>query len=129
MNIAMVGSGYVGLISGAGFSEFGIQVACVDKETAKIEGLRRGEIPIYEPGLEQLVAHNVAAGRLSFTCDLAEALAGADAVFIAVGTPSRRGNGHADLTYVYEAAREIAQAMDGSGKRVSQRRCPIHAAH
>ncbi len=125
MNIVMVGSGYVGLVSGAGFSEFGIQVACVDKETAKIESLRRGEIPIYEPGLQQLVAHNVAAGRLSFTCDLAEALAGADAVFIAVGTPSRRGNGHADLTYVYDAAREIAQAMNGYTVVVTKSTVPV----
>ena len=125
MNIVMVGSGYVGLVSGACFSEFGIQVTCVDKETAKIEGLRRGEIPIYEPGLEQLVVHNVAAGRLSFTCDLAASLAGADAVFIAVGTPSRRGNGHADLTHVYDAAREIAQEMDGYTVVVSKSTVPV----
>ncbi|CCG07441.1 UDP-glucose dehydrogenase family protein [Pararhodospirillum photometricum] len=112
MRIAMIGTGYVGLVSGACFSEFGVNVVCVDKDAAKIDGLReRGDIPIYEPGLEQLVASNAQAGRLSFTTDLPTAVAGADAVFIAVGTPSRRGDGHADLSYVYGAAREIAAAM------------------
>ena len=97
MRIAMIGTGYVGLVSGACFSEFGVSVTCVDKDAGKIERLLRGDMPIYEPGLDQLVASNVAAGRLSFTTDLKGAVAGADAVFIAVGTPSRRGDGHADL--------------------------------
>ncbi len=113
MRIAMIGTGYVGLVSGACFSEFGVDVVCVDKIADKIERLKRGEMPIYEPGLEALVASNVEAGRLSFTTDLEEGVKGADAVFIAVGTPSRRGDGHADLSYVWEAAREIAGAMDG----------------
>ncbi|WP_207458396.1 UDP-glucose/GDP-mannose dehydrogenase family protein [Azospirillum sp. SYSU D00513] len=112
MRIAMIGTGYVGLVSGACFSEFGVDVCCVDKDAGKIERLKRGEIPIYEPGLDDLVARNVAAGRLSFTLDLREAMKGADAVFIAVGTPSRRGDGHADLSYVYAAAEEIAQNLD-----------------
>src|SRR5579875_3246720 len=108
MQIAMIGSGYVGLVSGACFSDFGHDVVCVDKDESKIAALEAGRMPIYEPGLEQLVASNVAAGRLSFTTDLKAGVAGADAVFIAVGTPSRRGDGHADLTYVFDAAREIA---------------------
>jgi UDPglucose 6-dehydrogenase len=112
MRIAMVGTGYVGLVSGACFSEFGVEVVCVDKDEAKIARLRGGEIPIYEPGLDALVASNVKDKRLSFTTDLAAALKGADAVFIAVGTPSRHGDGYADLTYVYAAAREIAAALD-----------------
>ncbi|HUC62810.1 MAG TPA: UDP-glucose/GDP-mannose dehydrogenase family protein [Alphaproteobacteria bacterium] len=112
MRIAMVGTGYVGLVSGACFSEFGVEVVCVDKDAGKIARLKRGEIPIYEPGLEALVASNVGNKRLFFTTDLAEALKGADAVFIAVGTPSRHGDGYADLTYVYEAAREIAASLD-----------------
>ena len=111
MKIAMIGTGYVGLVSGACFSEFGITVVCVDKDADKIARLKAGEIPIFEPGLEQLVANNVAGGRLSFTTDLEEGMTDADAVFIAVGTPSRRGDGHADLSYVHGAAREIAQAM------------------
>ena len=111
MRIAMIGTGYVGLVSGACFSEFGVSVTCVDKEAGKIERLSRGEIPIYEPGLEHLVASNAAAGRLSFTTELKSAVAGADAVFIAVGTPSRRGDGHADLSYVFAAAAEIAEAL------------------
>src|SRR4051812_6763820 len=111
MRIAMIGTGYVGLVSGACFSEFGGSVTCVDKDAGKIERLRRGEIPIYEPGLDQLVASNVAAGRLNFTTDLKPAVAGAEAVFIAVGTPSRRGDGHADLSYVFAAAAEIAEAL------------------
>src|SRR5690349_1050412 len=111
MRIAVIGTGYVGLVSGACFSEFGVSVVCVDKEEAKIARLRRGEMPIYEPGLESLVAGNVAAGRLSFTTELKPAIAGADAVFIAVGTPSRRGDGHADLSYVFAAAAEIAEAL------------------
>ena len=100
MRIAMIGTGYVGLVSGACCSEFGVSVSCVDQDAAKIASLRHGDMPIYEPGLAALVAANVAAGQLSFTTDLAAAVAGADAVFIAVGTPSRRGDGHADLSYV-----------------------------
>jgi UDPglucose 6-dehydrogenase len=111
MRIAVIGTGYVGLVSGACFSEFGVSVVCVDKDEDKIARLRRGEMPIYEPGLEALVAANAAAGRLSFTTDLAVAVKGADAVFIAVGTPSRRGDGHADLSYVFAAAEEIGRAL------------------
>ena len=115
MRVAMIGTGYVGLVSGACFSEFGVNVTCVDKDTGKIERLLRGEMPIYEPGLDQLVASNMAAGRLRFTSDLKAAVAGADAVFIAVGTPSRRGDGHADLSYVFAAAAEIAEALQQNG--------------
>jgi UDPglucose 6-dehydrogenase len=111
MKIAMIGTGYVGLVSGACFADFGNQVTCVDKDADKIAALTRGEIPIFEPGLDELVATNVQAGRLSFTTDLAEPVSTADAVFIAVGTPSRRGDGHADLAYVYTAARENAAAI------------------
>ncbi|HZK88526.1 MAG TPA: UDP-glucose/GDP-mannose dehydrogenase family protein [Stellaceae bacterium] len=111
MRIAMIGTGYVGLVSGACFSEFGVSVTCVDKDADKIARLNRGETPIYEPGLDQLVAVNKAAGRLIFTTDLKAALDGAEAVFIAVGTPSRRGDGHADLSYVFAAAAEIAETL------------------
>jgi UDPglucose 6-dehydrogenase len=111
VKIAMIGTGYVGLVSGACFADFGNHVTCVDKDASKIAALLRGEIPIFEPGLEQMVATNVRAGRLNFTTDLAESVGEADAVFIAVGTPSRRGDGHADLAYVYTAAREIAAAV------------------
>ncbi len=111
MKIAMVGTGYVGLVSGAGFSEFGTTVVCVDTDADKIAMLRNGELPIYEPGLDDLVARNVEAGRLRFTTSLDEAMAGAEAVFIAVGTPSRRGDGHADLSFVHAAARNIAAAI------------------
>jgi len=111
MRVTMVGSGYVGLVSGACFADFGHQVICVDTDQAKIDALKRGEIPIYEPGLAELVANNLAAGRLQFTTDLAPSVRQADAVFIAVGTPSRRGDGHADLSYVHAAAREIAGAL------------------
>ncbi|HTZ35601.1 MAG TPA: UDP-glucose/GDP-mannose dehydrogenase family protein [Stellaceae bacterium] len=111
MRIAMIGTGYVGLVSGACFSEFGVSVTCVDKDADKIARLQRGEMPIYEPGLDQLVAANRAAGRLTFTTELKPALDGADAVFIAVGTPSRRGDGHADLSYVFAAAAEIAETL------------------
>jgi len=111
MRIAMIGTGYVGLVSGACFSEFGVSVTCVDKDVEKIARLQRGEMPIFEPGLDQLVSVNAAAGRLSFTTDLKTALDGADAVFIAVGTPSRRGDGHADLSYVFAAAAEIADTL------------------
>jgi UDPglucose 6-dehydrogenase len=111
MRVAMIGSGYVGLVSGACFADFGHHVTCVDKDEAKIAALKRGETPIYEPGLTELIAANVEQGRLAFSTDLKPAVAEADAVFIAVGTPSRRGDGHADLSYVYAAAKEIAQAM------------------
>ena len=112
MKIAMIGTGYVGLVSGVCFSDFGHEVICVDKDPGKIEKLNRGEVPIYEPGLEALMARNVDAGRLSFTLDLKQAISGADAVFIAVGTPTRRGDGHADLSFVMAAAKEIAEAAD-----------------
>src|SRR3954464_5518254 len=125
MNIAMIGTGYVGLVSGACFSEFGVNVVCVDKDEAKIAGLKRGEIPIYEPGLEQLVANNVKAGRLSFTTDIASAVKGAKAGFIAVGTPSRRGDGHADLSYVFAAAEEIGRAMDEYTVVVTKSTVPV----
>lgn len=111
MRIGIIGTGYVGLVSGACFSEFGFEVTCVDKDLGKIERLRRGEIPIYEPGLDNLVKSNAADGRLKFDTDTAKAVDGADAVFIAVGTPARRGDGHADLTYVFAAAEEIAAAI------------------
>ena len=112
MKIAVIGTGYVGLVSGVCFSDFGHEVVCVDKDPRKIEMLERGEVPIYEPGLDTLMAKNVEAGRLSFTLDLHAAIDGAEAVFIAVGTPTRRGDGHADLTYVMAAAEEIAKAAD-----------------
>ena len=111
MRIAMIGTGYVGLVSGACLSEFGHHVTCIDTDVEKVEQLRAGRIPIFEPGLDEVVAANTRAGRLSFDADLAGAVEDADAVFIAVGTPSRRGDGHADLTYVYDAAREIAGAL------------------
>ena len=104
MRIVMIGTGYVGLVSGACFADFGHEVTCVDKDAGKVDALLGGKIPIFEPGLDELVANNVAAGRLRFTLDLAEAVPNADAVFIAVGTPSRRGDGHADLSYVHAAA-------------------------
>src|ERR1700724_2484402 len=125
MRIAMIGTGYVGLVSGACFADFGHQVTCVDKDGDKVEGLRRGEIPIFEPGLDALVASNVKAGRLNFTTDLAGPVAGADAVFIAVGTPSRRGDGHADLTYVYSAAREIAAVLAGFTVVITKSTVPV----
>lgn len=125
MRIAMIGTGYVGLVSGACFSEFGVDVVCVDKDSSKIENIQNGIMPIFEPGLEDLVAKNVQAGRLSFTTDLPEAVRGADAVFIAVGTPSRRGDGHADLSYVYGAAEEIAKSMDGYTVLVTKSTVPV----
>ena len=111
MRVAMIGTGYVGLVSGACFADFGHVVTCIDKDPRKISRLLAGEIPIYEPGLDDLVARNVREGRLSFTLEGAKAIKDADAVFIAVGTPTRRGDGHADLSYVYAAAREIAAAL------------------
>jgi UDPglucose 6-dehydrogenase len=125
MRVAVIGTGYVGLVSGACFSEFGVDVVCVDKDEAKIEKINAGIMPIYEPGLEDLVAKNVEAGRLTFTTDLKAAVPGADAVFIAVGTPSRRGDGHADLSYVYAAAEEIAEAMDGYTVIVTKSTVPV----
>jgi len=125
MRVAMIGSGYVGLVSGACFADFGHVVTCVDKDPAKIEALTRGEIPIFEPGLDDLVATNVKEGRLFFATDLTDAVRSADAVFIAVGTPSRRGDGHADLSYVYQAAREIAQVMDGYTVIVTKSTVPV----
>ena len=111
MRIAVIGTGYVGLVSGACFSEFGVDVVCVDKDSAKIESLRNGRMPIFEPGLDKLVENNVKDGRLAFSTDVNQAVKGADAVFIAVGTPSRRGDGHADLSYVFAAAEEIGRAL------------------
>ena len=125
MRVAMIGTGYVGLVSGVCFSDFGHDVICVDRVAEKIERLRRGEAPIYEPGLEALMAKNVAAGRLSFTTDLASAVDGADAVFIAVGTPTRRGEGHADLSFVYGAAEEIARALTGYAVIVTKSTVPV----
>ena len=125
MQLTMIGTGYVGLVSGVCFSDFGHDVICVDKLPAKIEALERGEIPIFEPGLDDLLARNVAAGRLSFTLDLADAVAKAEAVFIGVGTPTRRGDGHADLSYVYDAAREIARALDGYTVVVTKSTVPV----
>uniref|UniRef100_UPI0035CC77B6 UDP-glucose dehydrogenase family protein n=1 Tax=uncultured Sphingomonas sp. TaxID=158754 RepID=UPI0035CC77B6 len=125
MRITMIGSGYVGLVSGACFSDFGHDVICVDKDETKIAALEAGKMPIFEPGLDTLVASNVAAGRLKFTTDLKAAVAGADAVFIAVGTPSRRGDGHADLTYVFAATREIAEAIDGPVVIVTKSTVPV----
>src|SRR5919109_1188642 len=125
MRIAMIGTGYVGLVSGACFADFGHQVTCVDKDAGKIDALRRGEIPIFEPGLDGLVASNVKARRLDFTTDLKAPVAEADAVFIAVGTPSRRGDGHADLSYVYAAAREIAQSLSGFTVVVTKSTVPV----
>lgn len=125
MKIAMIGTGYVGLVSGVCFSDFGHEVICVDKDPSKINRLCAGQIPIFEPGLEDLMAKNVAAGRLSFTLDLAQAVAGADAVFIAVGTPTRRGDGHADLTYVMSAAAEIGRALTSYAVIVTKSTVPV----
>src|SRR4249920_2456546 len=125
MRVAMIGTGYVGLVSGACFADFGHHVICVDRDAAKIAALERGEMPIYEPGLGALVAANVKAGRLSFATDLTRPVAEAGAVFIAVGTPSRRGDGYADLSYVYAAAREIASALDGFTVVVTKSTVPV----
>lgn len=125
MRIAMIGTGYVGLVSGTCFSDFGHDVVCVDKDVGKITRLLAGEVPIFEPGLEALLAKNVSAGRLSFTTNLAEAVAGAEAVFIAVGTPTRRGDGHADLTYVMDAAAEIGRALTGYAVVVTKSTVPV----
>ncbi|MBQ0805893.1 MULTISPECIES: UDP-glucose/GDP-mannose dehydrogenase family protein [unclassified Sulfitobacter] len=125
MKIAMIGTGYVGLVSGVCFSDFGHDVICVDKDPRKIAQLEQGIVPIYEPGLDDLMAKNVNAGRLSFTVDLHAAVDGADAIFIAVGTPTRRGDGHADLTYVMAAAAEIADAMTGYAVIVTKSTVPV----
>jgi UDPglucose 6-dehydrogenase len=125
MRVAMIGTGYVGLVSGACFADFGHDVTCVDKDARKIAALTRGEVPIYEPGLNDLVAANARAGRLKFTNNLAGAVKAADAVFIAVGTPSRRGDGHADLTFVYDAAREIAASIDGFTVVITKSTVPV----
>jgi len=128
VNVVMIGAGYVGLVSGACFAEFGANVICVDKDQGKIDALRAGGIPIYEPGLDSLVASSVAAGRLNFSTDLADAIAAADLVFIAVGTPSRRGDGYADLKYVYAAAAEIAVHLQGYTVIVDKSTVPVGTA-
>src|SRR5580700_10818365 len=125
MRIAMIGSGYVGLVSGACFAQFGHDVVCVDKDADKIARLRKGEMPIYEPGLDKLVTDNMRAGRLSFGAGLGEAVAGADAVFIAVGTPTRRGDGHADLSYVYAAAEQVAHALSDYAVIITKSTVPV----
>ena len=125
MRIAMIGAGYVGLVSGACFAEFGVDVTVMDVDPAKIDGLRAGVMPIYEPGLDKLVAENARDGRLTFTTDLAEAVRGADAVFLAVGTPTRRGDGHADLSYVYAAAEQVAKAAEGPLVLVTKSTVPV----
>src|SRR5499433_497861 len=125
MRVAMIGTGYVGLVSGACFADFGHEVVCVDKDKAKIAALGRGEVPIYEPGLNDLVASNTRAGRLKFTTELPGAVASADAIFIAVGTPSRRGDGFADLSFVYDAAHEIARALAGFTVVITKSTVPV----
>ena len=125
MNITVIGTGYVGLVSGTCFSEFGFNVTCIDKDDVKIERLKHGEIPIYEPGLDDLVARNMAAGRLTFSTTLEQSVADADAVFIAVGTPERRGDGHADLSFVYAAAAEIAPHLTGYTVVVTKSTVPV----
>ncbi|MBD3730590.1 MAG: UDP-glucose/GDP-mannose dehydrogenase family protein [Sphingomonadales bacterium] len=125
MKIAMVGSGYVGLVSGACFADFGHDVVCIDKDQSKIDRLHEGVMPIYEPGLAELVGANVKAGRLSFTTDLAEGIRGASAIFIAVGTPSRRGDGHADLSFVYAVAKEVGEALENDAVVVTKSTVPV----
>jgi UDPglucose 6-dehydrogenase len=125
MRVAMIGSGYVGLVSGACFAEFGVDVVCVDKDAGKVASLEAGDIPIFEPGLESLVTSNRSAGRLTFTTDLKAAVASSDIVFIAVGTPSRRGDGHADLSYIYAATEEIAEALTGHTLVVTKSTVPV----
>ena len=128
MRLAMVGTGYVGLVSGTCFAEFGVDVVCVDTDESKITALENGDIPIFEPGLDEMVAKQVANGRLSFTTNLAEAIAGADAVFIAVGTPPRKEDGHADLTYVYQAAKQVAELAEGYTVIVTKSTVPVGTA-
>src|SRR5208282_3031484 len=124
MRVTMIGAGYVGLVSGACFADFGHQVVCIDKDAGKVAALNRGEIPIFEPGLDDLVAANVQQGRLEFSTDTA-GVRDADAVFIAVGTPSRRGDGHADLSFVYEAVREIAPLLPPDAVIVTKSTVPV----
>ncbi|HRQ62112.1 MAG TPA: nucleotide sugar dehydrogenase, partial [Alphaproteobacteria bacterium] len=128
MRIGVVGTGYVGLVSGTCFAEFGIEVVCVDKDAGKIERLKKGEIPIYEPGLDALVEKQTKAGRLSFTTDINEAVKGADAIFIAVGTPTNPVDGNADMKYVHQAAKEIAAALDGYTVIVNKSTVPVGTA-
>src|SRR5262247_690763 len=125
MRVAMIGTGYVGLVSGACFADFGHEVICVDRDKAKIAALLRGEMPIYEPGLNDMVAANTRAARLKFSSELAGAVSAADTVFIAVGTPSRRGDGFADLSFVYDATREIARALDGFTVVITKSTVPV----
>ena len=125
MKITMIGAGYVGLVSGVCFADFGHEVICIDKDASKIDALIAGRIPIFEPGLEQLVADNVKDGRLRFSTDLATSVSQSDVIFIAVGTPSRRGDGHADLSYVYDAAREIAAHVTGFTVIVTKSTVPV----
>ncbi len=125
MRIVMIGSGYVGLVSGACLADFGHHVTCVDKSAAKIDALEAGKVPIFEPGLDNIIDHNRTAGRLDFSKELAASVANAEVVFIAVGTPSRRGDGHADLSYVYAAAREIAAAVSGFTVVVTKSTVPV----
>ena len=128
MRIGVVGTGYVGLVSGTCFAEFGVEVVCLDTDVTKIEGLRNGIIPIYEPGLDDLVEKQVKAARLSFTTDIKEAVRDVDAVFIAVGTPPRKEDGHADLTYVYQAARDVAKNIEGYTVVVTKSTVPVGTA-
>lgn len=128
MKVTMIGTGYVGLVSGTCFSEFGVEVTCVDKDKERIEKLNKGIIPIYEPGLEQLVEKNVKNKRLYFTTNIDEAVSKSDIVFIAVGTPSRRGDGYADLSYVYEAAQEVAISLKGYTVIVNKSTVPVGTA-
>lgn len=125
MRVAMIGAGYVGLVSGACFADFGHRVCCVDKDPARINALQQGSIPIFEPGLDELVANNVRSGRLTFADAITEAVREAEAVFLAVGTPSRRGDGFADLSYVRQAARDIAAALDGFTVIVTKSTVPV----
>src|SRR5215475_15697089 len=125
MRIAMIGSGYVGLVSGACFADFGHNVVCVDKDVERISALNRGDVPIFEPGLHDLIVSNTRQGRLAFTSELSPAVAAAEAIFIAVGTPSRRGDGHADLSHVFQAAREIAAHLDGYKVIVTKSTVPV----
>ena len=125
MNISIIGTGYVGLVSGVCFADFGFNVTCIDKDKDKIEGLKNGQIPIYEPGLEKILKKNIKAKRLSFSSDLNAVVKYSDIVFIAVGTPSRKGNGHADLSYVLNATEEISKAIDGYTLIVTKSTVPV----
>src|SRR5665647_1735674 len=125
MRVAVIGAGYVGLVSGVCFADFGHDVVCVDTDVHKIEALCSGKVPIYEPDLDRLIASNLRDKRINFTTDLGTAVAGAEVVFIAVGTPSRRGDGHADLQYIFAAAREIARAIDGYTVVVTKSTVPV----